>query len=864
MDWSSNINNLFSNYKANMNKDFNGDGKVDSKDKEKLFEKTGFINSSELNYDDLIQLSLKKDVNNDGSIADDEKSFFNDVKNFIYEKIAQNINRDNDLSLDEMLDLEKKVRNLSETQKEDVGKELERVQNRMVSNITSQFFVNTETQSYKDAAIDNALKIWNTQDKLTEMNSNENNPFNAKMETLLNKLDKKVNKTLSEKYSVEQIKELKETGKISTTSSTEDSSTIVVRTIETEEIDGHKYESKEHKDGKIYQYKDGELLTGVFKNKYYKDGLPATGNYENKYYEYGEIVEGVGAVDGNYYSSGTPASGTFTYLDGTVYVENGKIIYQDKVNSSGDTERTVFIAFKHKDENNNIVESTFSKIITFDGSNTDKMKSAINYENGQKVSTETYVYNEAEETYTVTIKYVDTTKQDKTEIRDKDDNVYKEDGLCFFKGRLYNNGQLSTGFTEFKGKYYMNSYPAQGVYKNNGVLKYYDNGLILEIKPSLLDLIEKAGIIGAVVKTDDDGTTIKGKSIVNGNITDVEYHDFTFDSNNEITGFIRSAKLSNDVLQNDTFTKSGNAIFLTAATVTLKGSEDKVINLELDNAKNQDAIDYATLFYSIDGEQKGVLIAQAYNDNITIMTLYEKDENGKYVEAGQKFAMASIMDIENGKPYDSFEMSQIIKNGNGTFSIKDENSENYGYELVYGIDGKFIQGKITFKKSGQEINLSAEDKFYINNESIVVVSSSDNRIKYYDLDGFEKKESLVITNELKSLVQQLGINLTSVDDFEIDNNGNIKTITIRGITLNVSVADNTITLSNLEKNYEIVYEKISENSSQYAMISQKAPIENGYQIRKWNIDGKRISDEIFDNSGQLVTQYLYDNDIKEV
>ena len=375
MDWSSNINNLFSNYKTNINKDLNADGKVDSKDTERLFEKTGLFDSAQLTYDDLIQLSSKKDVNADGVISDEEKSFFSAIKNFVYEKISQSVIRNDELSLDDMLDLEKKVRGLNETQKADVGKELERVQNRMVSNITSQFFLNTETNAYKDAAKDNALKIWDTQDKLAEMNKVENNPFNAKMETLLEKLDKKVEKTLSEKYSAEQIKELRETGTIDETKEEEDPSSVVVETISKKEIDGHTYEEKMHKDQKIYIYVDGELLTGEYPddNKYYDKGRPATGTYNEKYYEYGEVVKGIGAVNGNYYENGVPASGDFTYLDGTIHVENGKIIYLDRVNNDDNLERTMFIDFKHKDENGNVVESTFSKIITFDGRNADKM-----------------------------------------------------------------------------------------------------------------------------------------------------------------------------------------------------------------------------------------------------------------------------------------------------------------------------------------------------------------------------------------------------------------------------------------------------------------------------------------------------------
>ena len=981
MDWSSDIiKNIYNNaYKDNLNKDYNGDGKVDSKDKEKLFENSDYFKFKELTYDDLIKFSetKKKDVDENGTESETEKSFLSDLKNFLYENIAKNINRKADLSLDELLELETTVRNLKKDPEkaevlEDVGNELERIQNRMISNITSQFFVTGETtQSYKDATVNKyAEDVWENLDALSNLNASENNPFNAKMETLLEKLDKKVIKTLSESYSAESIQKAKEARDTSileektdpTVEPTPEPTTPFPTPVptpddyETFEYEGKTYVWKYDQAEKIYYLYQAEAkYTGKVKyngnDMYFEEGRAHTGEHDGLYYIGGFICTGIGK-DGHYYKEGVKVlNGKVLFGNATLYIENGEIKYQDKLNNNGDTERTIFSKYKYTDADGNEIASKISKVITFVGTNTEKIRSKVNYnENGEIESTETYtytsdgnyiitikdknneiikkeayVYNAADGTYTVTIKDKDDNPIGE-EIRDKEGNVFNEIGFCYFNGKLYENGKIKAGeyipddgdykdklfingvladgfykdtlylkgekFTGiyeadnlyyFEGKIepfvtdaqnnlYVKGILAQGIYTYNEVTKYYENGKeVPETNSEIIELLKNI-VSGAKITLSEDGTkaTVTGCSTLYGLQRAVTY-DIVLDSSEKIESYTIAYNLAKDVAQKDIYSKpeDGDSIILTGVKYILKGkTKEKEVEIEnINGAQDENKTDYTIAFNDADGFVHGnVNILIAKNDNMTEVTTYSKDADGNFQKVGElQTAFASIGDIQAGKPYEIFDSKDIIEREDGYTVVKDFGG-TFNVKFIYDNNGKFNGAEIRLAKDPfNDIKISATDLFSIDIEKkeVIIVNNDDNTITIFDENG-NKTTQKQLTPELKTLANNLGIDLTKITDFDDDeDDGEITSITIDGIIYAVQYneEENTISLSNETQKTGFVYKEID---GKYVLTSMEEPIKDeetqeitGSKVTNKDVNGVIQSEEIKNNNGDIINIYEY-------
>ncbi len=812
MNWSSDINSLFGKYNLNSNKDFNKDGKVDEKDKQLLFEETGFFKNSEISYEDLIQLSNKKDIDESGDMSEDEQSFFNDLKNFLYEKIAKNINKDENLSINDMLELEKTVRTLDSTQKADIGAEFEKIQNRMVSNLTSQFFVSVETDEYKDAAKDMAKEVWNAQADLNKMNEEDDNPFNAKFENLLDKLGKRVEKTLSETYTKAQIKEMKEGIKGSDDGHDDTSDDTPNTDYYSPIVTGVGFEKVEdNRDHKMTLFKDGELYTGIHDDIYYKDGRAGTGTYNDIYYEQGLVKNGLSELNGNYYDHGSPATDDISYNGGTLHVENGVIKYFEKTDDNGDIVRTDYIQYAHKDDNGNTVDTSYSKITTFDGTNKDKIKTVVNYsEDGKntKVSTETYTYNE-DGSYLVVTEFEDGSPKttDKYDIYGEkytgngiwngflyQDGVlfsgkYEKDGREYINGskiegkyndKLYKDGFLYTGINKDDNLYYsegivkswavdesgtayVNGIPAEGIYEG----KYYQKGVAKDVPQGIINFILKYNIQDIKIPDLNNITTFTGKDSFSSYKGESVFSNLRFNASGELIEFSRTITYHPEVMQTDNFEKSGNGIILKSVSVTLKGAtEDKVISLEIDNAKEHDNIDYSEMFVDADGLLiNGIDIAQAMNDNITLITNYKKDENGNYKDESktETIVIGSIKDIQSGNPVKIFKLSDKVtyeRDDNGDIIIKDNSVDGLEVERIYGEDGKFSGGTINILNPDETIStitLTKDDSFKINSRTGEITIGTD--LKF---GGISKQQILKKVDGIYSVKEIIA--LASVED----------------------------------------------------------------------------------------------------
>ena len=916
MNWSSDINSLFNNYKNNINRDYNNDGKVDEKDKQQLFEKSDLFKSSEISYEDLIQLSTKKDADNDGTISDDEKSFFSDLKNFLYEKIAKNINKDKDLSIEDMLELEKTVRALNADQKTDIGQELEKIQNRMVSNLTSQFFVSIETDEYKSSAKDDAEEIWKAQTELKSMNEKDNNPFNTKFENLLDKLEKRVEKTLSETYTDEQIKEMEEKikGKAPETPDNPPSAgdyTPAVTGQGFEEVD----DNRDHKKTLFY---NGELYTGIHDDIYYKDGRAGTGEYSGIYYEQGLAKDGISELNGKLYDHGVALTGDKDHDGGILHAENGEIKYFERKNEEGDLVRADFIKFAHKDADGNKVETTYSKITTYEGLNKDRIKEVVNFneEGTQKVSTQTYTYND-DGSYTVVTVFTDGSESTTKDYdiygaeytgngvwnghlyingvisagQDSHGRWYNEDGIKIegeYKGVLYKDGFKFTGINEKDNLYYSegvvkswavdeesglayaNGYLAQGVYKDDNVGKYYEAGVAKEAPKGIINFALDYNIQGVQITTINNVTTFTGRDSFNANAFEVLFANLDFNSDGEIIEFSRTVDYHAEVSQTDNFEKSGSGFILKSVSVTLKGlTEDKKIELEIDNAKGYDSVDYSVMFADADNILvKGVDIAQALNDNITLVTNYKKDSLGNYTESGktETLILGSIKDIQSGKPVTKYQLSDKVsytKDNDGKITIKDKSVDGIELELNYDADGKFLGGTAKFDNSDTVITLSENDSFKVNKQTgeITVVDTAENSIKTYDNTGLAKENVINITPELKAFASDLNIDLASVEAYVISSSKKFSTIKIDGVNYTVTYDTDKIKLSNDEQHLETVYAKVtaSDNTSKYVMTYKKEKAENGFKVTQWNNSGNEIFVEIQNSDGVMISKTEYDD-----
>lgn len=498
MDWSSDLKNLFTNrqqqniYQKTGEMDVNGDGKTDykdlnslKKDEKNLFAKSNFLDinaDDKFDYNDLISLSTKsKDIDGDGEVSEEEKSFFDDIIGKVYEKLANNINKDKDLTIVDALEFEDDISKLSNEQKEVIGESVEKLQNRMISNLTSQFFVTNETQEYKDNAATEALKIWNAQETLEESKKGENNPFNSKFENLLDKLDKRVTRTLSESHTDTQIENFKKTKDVKELDKTTGSTGSTGETGGTGGTGGSTPDvTKLWDEVNGTLYKNGEVYTGLYKNRYYKNGKLANGEYQGNYYEFGSICDGLSDFTGDFYKNGKlAATGDYDHVVvnsgvssvvGKFHVENGVIKYEDTIKDNVLT-RTEFVKYAYKiPETDVTVPAVKSVETTYVGENaSSKVAQRITYkgDSSQTIEkTETYTYNE-DGTYTC--ETIDEALNRTVKKYDADGNEFSGNGV--FNGHYYENGELATG--ECGGKYYVAGDPANGDY--NGF--YYKSGL---------------------------------------------------------------------------------------------------------------------------------------------------------------------------------------------------------------------------------------------------------------------------------------------------------------------------------------------------------------------------------------------------
>ena len=758
MDWST--NNLGRLFQARQtiatSKDQAEIEKAKKEEKELLSNSKLFDlnNDGNVNIEDLVSFStLNKDKDGNGEITDEEKNIFDSIKDTLYDTLAKNINKNKDLKVDDMLQLEKQIRKLDSAQKETIGKEMEKIQNRMVSNLTAQFFVTKETTSYKENAANGMIEIWEAQAGLDKLNESENNPFNNKLEVLLDKLESRATRTLSEDYTAASIKDAK---------NSKDISKLVKKTTEgDEDLD----ESKFFYDGttKILKY-NGELYTGYFGSSNPK-----------KYYEEGKLLSGISMKYGKYFEDGLLANGVKDFTNtsgekiGTCSVENGEIKYADLIDSptTNNTVRTYYESYmthelvdgvwKDKDA------SVINKVVTFVGTietgkedKEGKIGKIENYENGKIVSTETFEYN-SDGSYTVEIKYTDSKKETEYIKHTTTGEVF--DGTGVFDGKYYIDNKLATGiygdklyiagvmpksFLKYKDLMFLNGEKLTGICTSDG--KYYEEGLIKELATSKDGKVYSFGVLANGVIKEADGsfnyyiagikqaavdkevaefitapenniqnvrfavkednsidfTKFTGVQYLEYAWRDVEYNFTDKDNYTKDVTYAKNTENVGDIKASSTI-KDGA---LVSASFKLGDKEVPAEGLIIDGSKT--GIDYAIHFVDIDGMHPNIEITNAFADGLTYAYNYVYDETAKeYKLDSKKIVLGSINDMESGKAIAAYTLDESEEGKLKHEVQKDEEDKVTGVKITdtrtgaeivqtFGNDGKLSVGTVKF------------------------------------------------------------------------------------------------------------------------------------------------------------------------
>ena len=924
MDWS-NFTNLY-NLRKSITDSENQTEKEEAKRKEKeilsnknLFD---FTNDGKIDINDLISFSTEsaRDLDSQNGITEDEENFFAQMKDYLYDKLAKEINKNKDLKVSDMVELEEKIRGLSSSQKESAGKYLEKIQNRMVSNLTSQFFVTKETDSYKESAISGAIEIWEAQNELNAMNVSENNPFNDKLENLLNKLESRVVRTLSEDYTTESIKDAKNLKSADALVKKSDSAD--------EEYDPSKFS----KDSDILYY-DGEKFTGV---------------YSDKYYQLGEVLTGIAYKDGKYYEAGVPGNGEYPNISGTstigtFWVIDGQILWQDQVDTAGNTVRYNYESYILRDKDGKVTkDALYSSVVTFDGkipANKDeyegKITSKVIYSNGQKVSTETYAYN-SDGSYAKQIYYEDPSKENEylkytttgelfTGTGAYDSKLYENNelkpGIVEYGGRLYIDGIMPKGEVVFNatlyydgekvngiynidGKYYVDGklvplvtgedgivyrygIPAQGVIEEEGIYNYYENGEIQSQIDSEFGKFATDNFIENIKLNKVDGSYIyssfTGTQYIDGQWRNVEYSEFENENN-----FIVSVSYEHDIKLTNKI-ENGE---LKKAKYNLSGFD---VPVNINGSKAETGIDYSLQYTDIDGDHPVVQISNAIGDNLTYVYKYElKNEN--YNLTDTKIVIGSINDIQAGKVLTEYplsdenskisyeELKDTDKNITG-IKVTDESLSGVKIEQTFGLDGKVTTGLVKFKNPAQsansEIKIKSGELCKVNEGKVVITvpqkDDSGNIVKYivttYKTDGTQDGESIEISDVdgvTKSFAEKININLADIQDIKLNNEGKVTKIKLDGTEYDVTYPkkDNKETIllksNDTEKqflNNVVIYEKSPSFNNSIITIERA---ENGKQIKyRTDFDENSFTEYKYDSETGKLSQTTYKNEEKQ-
>lgn len=780
-----NVNNWFKQYQDLKNKpDFNKDGKVDYRDNMILFDDKIGLRDEDFNYEDLISLSSKKDVDEIEGISEEEETFFSDLKNYIYEKVANFINRDKTLSLEDMLKFEHKVRSLDDTQKADVGEELEKIQNRMVSNITSQVFVSNETQDYKKAAPKLTKEVWATNMVLDFMDGKtEGETEETKFGTLLDKMDRKLNKTLSENYSQTQIDALGEEFK-----------------KKYFEKDGKLYLTKEV-DGKEILYEGVEPFTGEVNNRHYKDGMLKDGYYpdDDKLYNEGSLA------DGEFELNGLTVTAKEGVITSSVEKKDGKEVHIEYDSYKEST-------YKLKETYDTTVEPKFLE---------EKIEYNKETESGDKVNVVYNYYKGTNGIYSIT-------KNEITTYYDRNDTEFKFYGMCFFDGKLYNDGVLAEGINYYNGKLYSGQVEIQGITFEDGV-SYED---VEDVEKVITDKI-KNKITNKITGNDVVISFVieNGKYIVKykkGNIQCI-LSDFTFNEDGKIT-YNESEYLNKEIILVNTMEANDSGITKKGAKYVLVGATANVeIELPLDNAEASDTPDYSIIFDDVNGDVIGkVLIYYADTDGNTISLAYQKNENGNYAEPIKFKHLGTISDIqgsnensvlafpftnvsldEEGTKYKYGEKFTIIQN------VKDEEdgTKTSSYKIVFAGENN----------DATEIELGENFYFDMSSERIFIINAGSSTT-IYSFDG--DTISFKLESEAKEFLNSLGISEYDVTAYDSVNN----TITIKGKECKITTNEERTTLTikeNNSENFELVYSISNDNNDNKATLIRKTEFVTG-------------------------------------
>ena len=511
MSWLSNIdlNTIFTKYQAIKGKDTSDSAK--QKEIKSLFEKE--TKSEDLNYEDLIQLSNKKDIDKNGELEEDETSFFNDMKSFLYEKIAHTIVRDKDFSAKDMLEFEEYIRTEAKADNADVSGEIDKIRNRMVSNLTAKFFVTTESKAYKDAAEDNAKEIEDTLKAFGEIKASKNNPFSGdtKFNTLLNKIDRRLQGVTSSSSS----------SGTDTDGKDGDESSIGTPLREPKKSG---FDWVPHSDKNDYLYKDGEILKeGFYESQYILNGRPGTGystlddDSKGLYYEKGSLKTGISTDTGKCYAEGRiQQGGVYPDTEGTYprynISEQGTVLSMEVLNADSKVTRTVYYVTTDKDGKETVDMETVHRIeelrkyTTESGEEEYRIYEALEKSvDGSKNNLwqEKYEYN-SDGSYTLTKHYYNSSKEDEVEKYDIYGNKFLNEGVFVWNNQLYKDGKIWTDYASDghePPRFYYNSFKIDGKFEHGGKTllyvdgykftglyevenKYYEDG---EIKPFAYD-----------------------------------------------------------------------------------------------------------------------------------------------------------------------------------------------------------------------------------------------------------------------------------------------------------------------------------------------------------------------------------------
>ena len=789
MDWSANLKNLFTQRQIIKTSD-NQTEINEAKKKEKEI----------LSDSKLFDIDGKNNVNI-------EKNFFSDMKDALYDKLAKDINKNKDLKVSDMEEIEDRLRTLTSAEKEEVGNQIEKLQNRMVSNLTSQFFVTKETTSYKENAINGAIEIWEAQNKIDEWKVSENNPFNDKFENLLGKLEGRVTRTLAETYTEESIKDAK---------ALKSADALVEKSDKDEDsYDKTKFTTG---DDKLLYY-NGEKFTGT----YYKD---------EKYYQNGDVCNGV-AYNGKYYDNGKPANGFYDNTSGSTTVGifkvvDGQILYEDTVKVDVDGYNTVRYYYENyiiKDKTGKVVKDAVpSQIITYvglvDTDNPDeggKIGEIKTYEKGKLVSTKTYAYH-TDGSYIEKIHYEDKKKEDesfrytttgerfngngvfggilyKNNVKDTTTQIYGDrlyvngeqaKGIGYFadpqtnKVILFKNGEKFNGIYSFDGKYYTDGelkeqtivndkvyrygIPAQGVVKGEDNKYYYYVGgeKQSEVNEDFGKFAVERHIENITLSKNSNNefiySSFTGTQFIESSWRNVKYTDFTDKKNFKFEVFYED-KIS--II--NTYEKGD----LKAASYKI-GNITTELNIDGNKDKNGFGIDYSLQYITIDGVTPGVQISNAIGNTLTEVFTYKLGTDGNYGQSGVKLVAGSISDIQAGKVLTEYPLSdkdkdisyEITDDGIKVTdnSLKVNNVTVVSVEQTYDVDDKGVvtnSGKVTFKEHSEngvseikEIKLNNGDNYEINGENIVITvpnKDGNGNIVSYTVTTYNKNGETVGT-----------------------------------------------------------------------------------------------------------------------